>query len=138
MSAIVRVIAIFLGLSAAAGPFSMFLLFVGLEPTNPLPWKVVALFFLGGLALTFGYVIVAIDANRLASSTMEIRLLAACLMAIPCAAAAYLLPVTGSLVVASLALAILIGTVILISACVWPAWLARITSSSRVTDEGRL
>jgi len=73
--------------------------------------------------VALGCLAVALSPSRLARSALELRLFVACLMALPCAVAVYLIAVTNAGAVVLLCGALLVATAWLLSACVFPAWL---------------
>lgn len=62
-------------------------------------------------------------------AALELRLLVACFLVIPCAVSVYLISVTDSLALGGLSLAVMAGTALLVAACIWPAWLGRANSA---------
>ena len=129
MSALVRIVALFLSLMVIAGPVLVALFVASVEPTRPVQVSFVAPYVLGGFASALGYLGVAFVPIRLAAAALYFRLLIAFLLSGPCAVAVYLLFVTGSFEVIALCLALLVATAWLLSACVWPAWLASSNSA---------
>ena len=124
MSVLVRIVALLLSLTVIAGPVLVALFVASVEPSRPVQASWVAPFALGGFASALGYLSVALIPWRLATAALHFRLLITFLMSVPSAVAVYLLFVTGSTVVIALCLALLVSTTWLVSACVWPAWLA--------------
>ena len=124
MSIFVRIVALFLSLVVIAVPILVALLVASVEPSRPVQVSWVAPYALGSLASALGYLGVALIPKRLAVAALHFRLFIALLMSVPIAVAVYLLFVTGSAAVVALCLALLIATAWLLSACVWPAWLA--------------
>lgn len=125
MTIFVRTIALLFALGVTAGPVVLSLVIAGVEPSRPVQVSWVAPFALGGLVAAAGYLVVAIAPRRLSLAVLELRVLVACLLAMPCAVASYLLTVTGSTDMVYLCSAVIAGTAFLLAACVWPAWLAR-------------
>ena len=136
MSALVRAIASLLAFGVVAGPVWLSLFVASVEPSRPVQVSWVAPFALSGLGAAAGYLIVATGPHRIAVSTSKCRLLVGCLLAVPCTAAIYLLCVTNSWVMVGFSLAVIGGTVLLLVACIWPAWLARANPSFQRTASG--
>lgn len=124
MQLCVRAIAFLLGLGTIAAPIGLALLVAGVEPSRPIRMAWIAPFAFGGLTAALGYLIVALSPTRLAASVWQFRLCAACLMALPCAVAVYLISVTDAGEVVLLCGALLLATAWVLSACVYPAWIA--------------
>jgi len=124
MSIFVRIVALFLSLAVIAAPILLALMVASVEPSRPVQISWVAPYALGGLASALGYLVVAFIPKRLAVAALHFRLFIALLMSLPIAVAVYLLFSTGSTEVVALCLALLVATTWLLSACVWPAWLA--------------
>lgn len=129
MVLLVRTVAFLLGLVSVAGPVIVALVVASVEPSQPVQWSWITPFILGGLAAALGYIGVVFAPNRIAHSALRWRMLMAVLMLLPSAVAMDLLIATGSSVVAAVCLSLVVATVWLCSACVWPAWLARAESS---------
>ena len=124
MSVLVRIIALLLSLGVIAGPVILALFVASVEPSRPVQVSWLAPFALGGFVAALGYLGLVFAPKRIAIATLRLRLLSAFLMLVPCIVAVYLLFVTGSPVVVALCLILLVATTWLLSACVWPAWLA--------------
>ena len=124
MSVLVRIIALLLSLGVIAGPVILALFVASVEPSRPVQVSWLAPFALGGFVAALGYLGLVFATKRIAVATLRLRLLSAFLMLVPCIVAVYLLFVTGSPVVVALCLILLVATTWLLSACVWPAWLA--------------
>lgn len=138
MSVFVRTIALLLAFGVTAAPVLVSLFIASAEPSLPLQASWVVPFALAGFAAAVGYLVVAIIPRRLAVAAFELRALVACFMAFPCGVAAYLLVVTDSAAMVSFSLAVIAGTALLVTACVWPAWLARSNQSLQRTASGGL
>lgn len=123
MSAFIRVIATLLALLVVSGPVFVALFAAGVEPGRPIPLAFWAPFVVAGFSATFGYAVVAYGPQKLISARFSLRALAVLSMAFSCVAAGYLLVVTNSFLVVTLSSAVLAGTALPLTACVWPAWL---------------
>lgn len=136
MAILVRAIALLLAVGVMAAPVSLSLFIASVEPSRPVRLLWVAPFAVGGLVAAAGYWAVAITPRRLAVAALEIRIVVACLMGVPCAVAIYLLSVTGSNGVMVFCLLALAGTALLFAACVWPAWIKHANPMLKRTADG--
>jgi hypothetical protein len=104
-------------------PFWLALFVDSVEPERPIRIAWIVPFLLGGLVAALGYLVVALAPIRVAMAVLELRLFVACLMALPCTAAVYLISVTDAGSMVLLCGTLLVATAWLLSACIYPAWL---------------
>ena len=123
MSAFIRVIATLLAVLVVSGPVLVALFAASVEPDQPISLAFLVPFVAAGFSSAFGYAVVAFGPQKLVSASYGIRTLAVLSMALSCAAAGYLLVITNSFLVVALSCAVIAGTALLLTACVWPAWL---------------
>ncbi|MDL2337307.1 MAG: hypothetical protein QFE16_05640 [Pseudomonadota bacterium] len=125
MAALVRLVALLLSLVLIGGPIVLALFVASVEPSWSIRASWIAPFALGGFASAAGYLWVMFVPHRVAAGGRALRWLVGCLMALPCMVAAYLLAVTRAPEMVALCSTLLVATSWLLSACIWPAWLAR-------------
>lgn len=123
MQLLVRTIASMLAAGTMAAPIWLALFVASVEPERPIRIAWIALFLLGGFVAALGYLVVALAPIRVAMAVLELRLFVACLMALPCTVAVYLISVTDAGSVVLVCGTLLVTTTWLLSACIYPAWL---------------
>ena len=136
MSKLVALVAFSLGLGLAAGPVLLAVFVAGVEPSRPVQLSWLAPFALVGLAAAAGPFAVALQPVRIAAAASEWRLLVGFLVVAPALPASYLLGASGEGAMVALSLLVLGGTVLVVTACVWPAWLVRSNQSLQRTAFG--
>lgn len=95
------------------------------EPSRPLSRIVILTIVSVSLGLGLGYALIAAVPLRIATAGVWPRAVVLFLIMIPCSVATYLLVATSADAVAGACLLLIVATLWLASACIWPAWLAR-------------
>jgi hypothetical protein len=138
MSRLVSIVAFALGLGLAAGPVLLSLFIAGVEPSRPVRLSWLAPSALVGLAASAGSFAVAFWPLRIAAAASEWRLLVGFLVVVPASLASYLLGASGVGTMVVCSVLVLSGTVLVVTASVWPAWLVRSNQAlQRIAFGGR-